>query len=71
VIAADVLDEDPHAAEVELEPVLEHDLGGSNAIVSGRRQLFLDVLGVLRRCMTSGDSRSKRLVAPIRRSQLG
>jgi hypothetical protein len=67
VVAADVANVDADAAEVELETVVEDDVGGRDPNVTRRRQLRLDVFGVLPRALACCDAAVERLVAPVGR----
>src|SRR4051794_6429442 len=59
-----------HPAELDVEPVLEDDVGWSNLDRSWRGQFFLDVRGVLRGSKAAGDALVERFVAPVSRRQL-
>jgi hypothetical protein len=70
VVAADMSDADGHPAELDVEPILEDDVGRNNLDDSRRGQFFLDVRNVLRGGMAGGGALVEPFVAPIHRRQL-
>ena len=65
MVAADMANLHPYAAQLEVEALAEHDLGEPDANVAGRRQLLFDVVGVLLGVLAGRDPAVERLVAPV------
>src|SRR5512132_2153622 len=65
VVSTDVPCLDPNAAELEANALAKHDVGARDFYPARRRELSLDVLGVLRGGLAGGDAALERLVAPV------
>ena len=65
VVAADVTNANCHATEIDLDAVVEDDVGGSDLDGPRRRQLILHVRSVVRRGKPSGYVPVETFVAPV------
>ena len=70
MVAADMANLHPNAAQLEVEALAEHDVGEPDANFAWRRQLLFDVVGVLLGALAGRHTAVERLVAPVRFREL-
>jgi aryl-alcohol dehydrogenase-like predicted oxidoreductase len=70
VVAADVVYVDGHTAEIDLDPIVEDDVGGNNLDRTRRGQLRLDGLDMLQGREAGGKAPLEPVVAPVSFRQL-